>query len=286
MHVELIGCTSSGKSLLAQRIQKTGQARALEVLKDDDFVLQKYGLNWLRSKFARTVAIDVCSLSICMLSLRKHGTFCAFTVRHALKLPVGWFERLNIVRNVFKKIGTYEIIRRRASDVQMIVVDEGTLHTAHYLFVHVKVEPDKAALTKFMRTVPLPDIAVLIQENENVLIGRTQQRGHKRISQPSRENIERFVHRAIQTFSKLRQAPGLQNRFIVVGDDGSVQMNEDCRNDPAFARVAMLVRGVLKTAKCCGEDVQHEFASENRVRSDDDVHNVSNSQSKVGPSSG
>ncbi len=218
MQIEFIGCTSAGKSTLAGEIFQVCRKRGIDAWMGDNFVLDQARLNWVQGGFIRTLLIDVISLFVCLATWRGHQEFYHFTLGTLWRLPitVGWLQKLNIARNTCKKIAIYEIIRHRACDGQIILLDEGTVHTAHYLFVHVSVEPNVRDLLTFMSLVPLPDMVVYIQQNDSVLIERTLARGHKRISQHSYPQVERFVKRAIDVFDVLKQQPAIEARLMVV----------------------------------------------------------------------
>ena len=183
MQVELIGCTSAGKSTLAESVLWAYRGIGMDASMGADFVLQQVGLNWVKGKLARTILIDIIALFACLTTWRSNYAFYRFASGVVLGLPVtvSWLERLNIARNTFKKVGIYELVRRGASDRQVVLLDEGTLHTAHYLFVHVSTEPNIADLATFAKLVPLPDVVVHVRQSKSVLIERTLQRGHKRI---------------------------------------------------------------------------------------------------------
>jgi hypothetical protein len=140
------------------------------------------------------------------------------------RLPrsVTWFEKLNLTRNVLKKIGVYEIVRRFSSERQLVLIDEGTLQIAHNLFVHVSVTLNVADLYTFARLVPLPDLAIHVRQSEAVLIERTLKRGHKRIPNRSRGQVERFIRRAVNTFDELIQRLVREGRMSTVAPEGTM----------------------------------------------------------------
>ena len=218
MQIELIGCTSAGKSTLARSILQVAREQGLYTLMADEFVLGQIHLNWVKARLARTFWMDLLFLFACLATWRKNRVFCLFTIRIIRQLPgaVPWLEKLNIARNVFKNVGIYEIVRWRSSDEQVILVDEGTLHTAHYLFVHVCAGPDASDLSTYARLVPLPGVVIRAQQDEAVLIERTLARGHKRIPNGSNENVERFVRRAVYAFDWLLRQLVVEGRLSVV----------------------------------------------------------------------
>ena len=153
-----------------------------------------------------------------------------------------WFERLNVARNVLKKIGIHEIIRHHAGDERIVVVDEGSLQAAHNLFVHMSVGVNPGDVARFSGLVPLPDVAVYVKEHERVLIERTMARGHKRIPGRSRTQVEVFIKRAIQTFEVLAWQPQLVDRLLVVSPEEDVRVGQEAGCHPALPQALELLR--------------------------------------------
>jgi hypothetical protein len=244
MQIELIGCTSAGKSTLLRGILKVCREQEIEALSGDDFVLEQIRLNWVKSYLARTLLVDLFSLFACLLTWRKNLDFYLLTFRTVLRLPatVTWFTKLNIVRNTLKKIGIYEIIQHCDSAEQIVLLDEGTLHTAHYLFVHLSTEPSRLDLSIFARLVPLPDMAIYLRQDEAVLIERTLNRGHKRIPDGSYAKVRLFIKRAVDTFDNLVQHSGVERRLLVVDNQQNLISGQDDQNDPSSAIALKIVR--------------------------------------------
>jgi len=162
--------------------------------------------------------VNLIALFVGLATWRRNLAFYRFVLRTIVRLPwaVAWPERLHIGRNVVKNIGIHEIVRRRAADRQIVLLDEGPLQTAHYLFVHVAGELDTSDLAAFIRLVPLPDVVVYVSQNEYVLIERTLRRGHKRISVRSYANVQRFIRRAVAIFDELEHQSALGGRLVAV----------------------------------------------------------------------
>jgi thymidylate kinase len=244
MQIELIGCTGAGKSTLVKNILQACREQEIDVLNGDDFVLKQARLNWVNSYLTRTLLIDLLSLFACLLTWRNNLGFYLLTFRTVWRLPVTviWFQKLNIVRNTLKKVGIYEIIRHRGSDQQVVLLDEGTLHTAHYLFVHVSVEPLSTDLPTFARFVPLPDVAIYLRQDERILIERTLARGHKRIPTGSRVQVERFIKGAVTTFNKLVRVPAIEHKLLMVDRGQNITTAPDYQNDPSLMIALKILR--------------------------------------------
>lgn len=244
MQIELIGCTSAGKSTLLNSILQVCREQEIEALSGDGFVLKQIRLNWVKSYLTRILLVDLFSLFACLLTWRKNLDFYLLTFRTVLRLPttVSLFEKLNIVRNTLKKIGIYEIIRRYGSTKQIIWLDEGTLHTAHYLFVHLTIEAPSTALPTFIGLVPLPDVAIYLRQDEAVLIERTLKRGHKRIPDGSYADVELFIKRAVVTFDKLVQHPAVKRRLLAVDNQQNLIFDQGYQNDSSFAVALKIIQ--------------------------------------------
>ncbi len=215
MQIELTGCTSAGKTTLMSRICRASHEQSLDVVAGDEFILGLVRLNGIRSHIARTLIIDFIAGIACLATIARHWGFYRFSLRLIFRLRTGWFERLNLARNALKKIGVFETIRRFAPPSKIVMVDEGTLHAAHNLFVHLNSEPSEDDFRTFLRLVPLPEAAVYLKESAPVLILRTHRRKHPRLRFANVTGKMLFVERAISTFERLESEPRVQQVLLI-----------------------------------------------------------------------
>lgn len=222
IQIELFGCSSAGKSSLAPRLLQSARALGVKAAMSEDFVLRQIGLERIRARWLRTLCVDLLAGAACLRAWREHRAFLRLVAGSLRRLPpaVSWPRRLNAARNVLKKTGVREIVRRRAAPGELIVLDEGTLQTAHYLFVQACAEPDPEQLGAFLERVPLPDVAVYVRETETTLVRRTVARGHKRIPDSSGDSVARFVRRAVVTLEQVADAPRVKERLLVLDRTG------------------------------------------------------------------
>lgn len=232
MQIELIGCTSVGKSTLIRKILHACNERGIDIFLGTDFVLKQVRLNWIKNHLFRTLLIDLAALSACLVTWRRNVKFYLFAIRRLLWLPIALFEKINLLRNAIKKIGIFEIIRFRSAYPQVILVDEGVLQAAHNLFVHVSIETNMEHLNTFAGLVPLPDVVVYLRQPEELLMARTMKRGHKRIPDHSYDKIVCFVKQAVAIFDKLVQHPAVENKLFVIGDGENVIEATNDKDDP------------------------------------------------------
>jgi hypothetical protein len=242
--IEFIGCTSAGKSTLTSGILRLCRDQGIDASTGYDFVLRQLRLDWITSRVFRGLLVNLVALFVGLATYRKNLEFYRFAIRTITRLPsaVAWPEKLHIGRNVVKNIGIDEIIRRRAADQQIILLDEGPLQTAHYLFVNSAVEADTGDVAAFMRVVPLPDMVVYVAQSESVLIERTQRRGHKRIPDRSYAQVRRFIRRAVAIFDELERQSTLEGRLIVVDRRPSVVAGQEYPVDALYDAALRIVR--------------------------------------------
>lgn len=224
MHIELIGCTSAGKSTLAGNVLAACRQQGVEILLGDEFVLRQWHLQWVRSRPVRSLLVNGVGLLASLLTWRKNRALYRFAALVLFRLSIPRVERLQLLRNVLKKLGVYEIIRRRSSNRQVILVDEGTLQIAHNLFVHASAAVDPALIPEFAAIVPLPDVVVYLRQPEELLVERIVERGHSRLPDRSDAQVTRFVRQAIAVFDQLVQQPAVAARVLItVGEDSRIE---------------------------------------------------------------
>ncbi len=220
MHIELIGCTSAGKSTLVESVIQARRGQGATITLGDDLVLRRLRLHWVKSSSARRLLVNIAGLLASLLTWRKNRALIRFAGRVLFQPAIPRVERLQLLRNVLKKIGVYEIIRRSGSR-QTVLVDEGTLQIAHNLFVHASAGVDPALVAEFAAIVPLPDAVVYLRPPEELLVERIVARGHSRLPDRSEAQVTRFVRQAVAVFDQLAQQPAIAARTLVTdGDDG------------------------------------------------------------------
>ena len=178
--------------------------------------------------------LNLIALLACLFTWRKNLTFYRFVIGVILRLPakVALSERLRIARIVARNVGIFEIVRRNRSEQQVVLADEGTLQIAHYLFVHVAVEPNLTDLDNFIRLVAMPDIAVYIRQPESILISRTKSRGHKRIPEDEAILVNRFIQHGLAVFEKLIEFSSLEDRLVIINNGEVTKPAVDYKNNP------------------------------------------------------
>jgi hypothetical protein len=217
MQIELIGCTSAGKSTLAAQLVSAGQRAGVRIEKSYDYLLQRYGVGWVHQHQFRMLLLNLLAVPAAFGYFLRQPALFWWLLLHLRQLPaaVSVGERLKIARITCRNLGIHALIQRAPAD-QLILADEGNVQIAHYLFVHLVQQPDLAAIEAYLRLVPLPDLVLYYKQPQAVLVERTLRRGHKRIPTCTLDQVQQFIAHAAGTFAHMASVPRLQERLITV----------------------------------------------------------------------
>ena len=253
MQLELVGCTGAGKSTLAARIVETARADGVEIVLADDVALQPLGMGNSSRGGRRAAAIHFVAFAACLTHGWQYRGFIRSAHRVLRAARISRRQQWNQFRKVMKQLGRYELVRRRTQERRPVLVDEGTVHAAHNLFVHVDREATDAELQSFAECVPLPDVVVYLRSGEEQLIERTIRRGHPRIRDLTRPSVSLFVQQAIRAFDQVTSHKRVAARTVVI-QDGAIVKQPPRQDSPTVKTVIdLLCRAVQSQAAAVAE---------------------------------
>ncbi len=247
MLIELIGCTSAGKTTLARRMLQAGRELGIDVQLSDDFVLKQIRLNWIKNEFIRLRIIELLCLPICLVFWRKYRRFYRLAIRTSRQAPGSWFYKMNVARITLRKIGIYEIIHRCSSEQQILLFDnEGVLQASHTLFIHSGgARLNAGDLSSFVDFAPLPDVVAYLWQSQAVLLERTLARGHHRIPDRAHDKVELFIEQAVEMFDALQRHPALVSRLLVINGEQNTIIPSEPLADSRLAMVSKIIGASL-----------------------------------------
>jgi len=228
--VEIAGSSGSGKSTLLKEVLRECRERDVPAAAAEDFLVP-----WLSGVIRRNptllnLALDLRSVSEA-ITLRRHREFLAFAmavIRRDTDRPA---TALSAYRGVLRKLSAHAALARKASHGRAVLVDEGTIHSAHYVLVHVNSAPRPRDIAAFCRLVPVPDLVIYVTAPLERVLERTFARRDPPLRGRSREEMERFIRHAHTMFDQLMSDETLSGRTLKVHTD-----DNDLRSYRCFAR--------------------------------------------------
>lgn len=229
MIIEFVGCTGAGKTSLISEVQSR-LARTAQVTTSFDLVAAPFGLGRVSDRMIRNFIQEIAVLPIFISTLRRNKAIIDFTLRMLARQANFSILTINNLRGIERKIGVYEKIKRYTHN-RIILVDEGTVHLAHKVFVFTSAFYTSDEIARFARLIPVPDLIVYIRAPVETLVQRTLQRPDPpREIRKNRTLTENFISRACAMFEQITQVENIKSRLLIVD-------NPECAGK-AFEKVA------------------------------------------------
>lgn len=216
MIVEFVGSTGAGKTTLISEVKRR-LAETTDVTTSYDVVAAPLGLRGVTHPTAKNLIQELVGLPFFMRSLRRHQAFVVFTLKMLARQTVFTIFTINILRSLVRKIGVYEIIRRHEPH-RIILVDEGTVLTAHNVFVFSGAVYTVEEIATFASLIPMPDVIVYVRAPVDSLVRRSLRRTDppREMKSKDRAQIEAYIYRAVTLFEQLVNAQNLRSRVLIV----------------------------------------------------------------------
>lgn len=231
MIVEFIGSTGAGKTTLISEVHRS-LAQTTKVTTSFDLVASPLGLKSVIHPTTRNLIQELVGFPFLIRSLRRHKAFVLFMLRMLARQANLSVFTINNLRSLERKIGVYEIIRRRQNH-QIVLVDEGTVLLAHNVFVYTDAHYTSEEIARFASLVPLPDIIIYIKAPVDILVQRSLLRADppRELRSVSRGLIEKHINHAIRVFEQLVEAENFRSRLLTVENSGFNQHHDVIVND-------------------------------------------------------
>jgi hypothetical protein len=187
-------------------------------------------------------------------SLSTNREFASFSLDRLLKSGPSTFAKLNYTRNLIRKIGIYELARRRAGEAA-VLADEGTVLIAYQLFVYSDAAYSPADLERFAQLVPAPDLLIYVKAPVPTLIDRALSRSDQRreLAGIGRQAVGEKLHRADEMFDALTATEGLRDRVMTIENT-----REPPKGQPSAAEQVVMQIGEMTRRRVSGESPRQD----------------------------
>ena len=231
MIIEFIGSTGAGKTTLIAEVQRR-LAQTTEVTTSFDLVATPLGLRNVTHPTARNLIQELVGLPFFIGSFPRHYAFVIFALRMLARQASFTIFTINNLRSLERKLGVYEVIRQVGHE-RIVLVDEGTVLSAHNVFVYTDAFYTPEEIARFAGLIPLPDLIVYVRAPVESLIKRSLHRPDppREMRSKNRALIERYITRAVTMFEQLVEAEGIRNRVLIVDNPECADRNRDAAVD-------------------------------------------------------
>ena len=216
MLIEFTGCTGSGKSTILEKVRESLSDLGIETVSSVEFIARLIGLRTINNPTMQNITLDIFAFPQVILSLKRNFKFYIFALRILLRKPDSLIGALNHFRSVIRKIGVNELVRIKENRDQIIIVDEGTVHAAHNLFVYSGFSIVWHDIREFSHLVPMPDLIICVSTPMDIILERTLNRKDPPVKCKSRQVIKKYIERALTTFKKLSLTEQVRNKLLWV----------------------------------------------------------------------
>lgn len=223
MIVEFVGSSGAGKTTLACEVYHR-LAKSVRVASSYELAAELLGLRRTTHPTVRNLTQDLVGLPFFVGALVQHRAFVAYAFRALARQSSSLLLTANYVRSMARKMGMYQIGRRQAQD-RIVLVDEGTVLSAHLLFVFGRHEASQAEIEAFARLVPLPDLVVCVEAPLECLVQRSLQRGDmpREMRAKDEQEVEAYLSRAAGVFNRLAKTERIRERVLLVANPASTE---------------------------------------------------------------
>ena len=206
MITEFTGLPGSGKTTLISEIKQLAQQQDKSILFAKDEILKGARVGFFKhNQLFAGIALDTILLFVFVANYTRYKHIFRLARRYVNTSGQALFCRLNLIRNIIKKLSIYHYCQHRFCD-QNLLIDEGLYHMAFNIFVDssARVVPDRE-IEHFLELIPWPNVLIIVEAPEDIIMKRLRQRGHRRIDFEDQHKYENFANDCRRVFRLIKR---------------------------------------------------------------------------------
>lgn len=221
MIIEFIGSTGAGKTTLISKVQRR-LSEPTQAVTSYDLVAGMFGFRHVINPTIQNLIQDLVCLPYFIRSLYQYREFVVYALKILVRYSGYTFFTLNYLRSILRKIGLYQIIKRYENN-RIILVDEGTVLSAHLLFVYTHTIYSQKDIETFATLVPLPELVICIRVPLDNLVQRSIYRNDVRreLKMKNPKVVEKYIDRTTEMFEELVKTKEIRDRVLIVSNPES-----------------------------------------------------------------
>lgn len=221
MIIEITGIPGVGKSTIIEKLKKE-----FSLNKKIVFDIKKYicKFEFLSNSLFFFDLILLCNF----FKLKKQDLIIFFeSLKKILDSKNSFFNKINILRNCYKKIVIHRILQKNDS---LFFVDEGISHLPFNLFVDGDSNFTQNELEVFMSNNVYNDFILIVDSDDSIIKKRLENRGinnHRRLSTLTDKEIEHFLHHSRRIIELIKIKT---NRKYIYMNENEINIKEIISN--------------------------------------------------------
>lgn len=177
MIIEFTGCTGAGKSTAIGELIRRNKIRGgVRFLHAYDAVLISFGIR-ISNYRLRSVIVEVVVLPLMFVEIIRQRTLIWLVLKYIGCNRFGFFMRLNVFRNFVKSLGVKSFLSNTDRHDRCAILDEGTFHVIHNIFVNHVERPDIAKAKSLVGAMAKGELLVVILSSASDIADRQVNRG-------------------------------------------------------------------------------------------------------------
>ncbi len=222
MMVEFIGCSGAGKTIVCKYVHDILAKTEYEVCTPLEIALGKSIADRVHSEHSQNAILDLVALPYFVFKIHKFSPFFLFCLKLIKANSRSWRQTMLLTRSVVRKLGLFIFLSQRKFEEKIVLIDEGTFHIAHVIFVNGRGVFSDNAIIRFKQMVPKPDLIVFVQAPLRAVIERTEQRTDKPIRGVDSQQLKKFLVKADRLFENLQKGSLARQDMIFVNNCGGI----------------------------------------------------------------
>ena len=222
MIVELTGCSGVGKTTLLQQIVAECRKRNVPVLTVSQALLKRFAPTIEHHPIIENLILDAAAALRRVFRPGRYRAFLVFARSVIRRESDEWITALSAYRGVMRAVGVHTRLCEWRRGAPVVLVDEGTVHQAHNVLVHVTRPARSQDIRRFAELVPLPDLIVHVTAPLEAVLTRTATRRRPPLRLRSRDDNARYVRHGYAMFAELMHHEAFTPKLMRVScdDDG------------------------------------------------------------------
>ena len=176
MLIEVIGCSSSGKTTFLKELQYSCKESGMDIYFPENVITSSVVSKLPRDRIIKAILVDSMLMPFIIAYALKNIHLWLRYLIICLKRPDDLYTRLNVFRNYIKKISMYYYLRKTKHNNKIIIFDEGPFHGFASLFAYYQSPPETKLVKKYLEHLLTCDLIVFLDVSEVIIAERAMRR--------------------------------------------------------------------------------------------------------------